>query len=111
MRTEPRYPPKKPPVDAHPGQALVEEFLTPLGMSRSALARITGVPSRHIGEIIHGRRSIDTDTSIRFALALGTSARYWLNMQVSYDLAEARRLLDASFFEVDLMGGDHQFGR
>ena len=111
MRKEPSYPTKKRPVCAHPGQTLLDEFLTPLGLSRSALARITGVPSRHISEIIRGRRSINTGTAVRFALALGTSARYWRNLQVDYDLAKAQRALGASLYQVDLLGVGHRVRR
>ena len=111
MRKEPSHPPKKHPTCTHPGQALLDEFLTPLGLSRSALARITGVPSRHICEIIRGRRSITTETAIRFALALGTSARYWHNLQVDYELAKAQRAWGPSFSQVDLVGVSHRLRR
>jgi addiction module HigA family antidote len=111
VRKESRNPSKLPPTYAHPGQVLLEDFITPLGMSRSALARVTGVPSRHISDIIRGRRSIDTETAIRFALALGTSARYWLSMQSDYDVAKAQRALGASFSQVDLIGVGRRISR
>jgi antitoxin HigA-1 len=79
----------------HPGEVLLEEFLTPLGLSQNALARATGVPPRRINEIVLGKRSVTADTAIRLAAALGTSERFWLGLQADYDLERARRALGA----------------
>ena len=45
----------------HPGEVLLEEFLTPLGISQNALARAAGVPPRRINEIVLGKRGVTTD--------------------------------------------------
>lgn len=78
----------------HPGEVLLEEFLGPLRISQSALARATNVPPRRINEIVLGKRSVTADTAVRLAAALGTSERFWLGLQADYDLEEARRALD-----------------
>ncbi|ELP96574.1 HigA family addiction module antidote protein [Xanthomonas translucens pv. undulosa] len=65
----------------HPGDVLLEEFLTPLGISQNALARAAGVPRRRINEIVPGKRSVSADSAIRLAAALGTSERFWLGLQ------------------------------
>ena len=44
-----------------PGELLLEEFLTPMGISKYRLAKEIGVPSQRIGEIVSGRRSITAD--------------------------------------------------
>ena len=77
----------------HPGEVLLEEFLTPLGISQNALARATGVPPRRINEIVLGKRGVTADTAVRLAAALGTSERFWLGLQADYDLELARRAL------------------
>jgi len=77
----------------HPGEILLEEFLSPLGLSQNALARAVGVPPRRINEIVLGKRGISADTAVRLAAALGTSDRFWLGLQADYDLEEARRAL------------------
>lgn len=79
----------------HPGEILLEEFLGPLHISQNALARAAGVPPRRINEIVLGKRGVTADTAIRLAAALGTSERFWLGLQVDYDLEEARRPLGA----------------
>jgi antitoxin HigA-1 len=54
----------------HPGEVLLEEFLTPLDISQNRLARAMGVPPRRINEIVHGKRSVSADTAIRVTRTL-----------------------------------------
>jgi addiction module HigA family antidote len=79
----------------HPGEILMEEFLEPLGVSQYRLAKDISVPPRRINEIVHGKRSITADTALRLARFFGTTERFWLNLQVRYDLeVEKDRLKD-----------------
>jgi addiction module HigA family antidote len=73
-----------PPV--HPGEILLEEFLTPLAVSQYQLAKAVDVPARRINEIVHGQRRITADTALRLSRYFGTSERFWLNLQARYDL-------------------------
>ena len=73
-----------PPV--HPGEILSEEFLKPLGITQYRLAERVHVPRRRINEIVLGQRSISADTALRLARFFGTSERFWLNLQATYDL-------------------------
>ena len=82
---------KLPPV--HPGEILLEEFLTPMGISQYRLAKSVTVPPRRINEIVHGKRSITADTALRLSRFFGTSERFWLNLQVQYDLERTKELL------------------
>jgi addiction module HigA family antidote len=75
---------KLPPV--HMGVILREEYLEPLDLSQYRLAKDISVPPRRINEIVHGTRSITADTALRLARYFGTSERFWLNLQVRYDL-------------------------
>jgi addiction module HigA family antidote len=70
----------------HPGEILLEEFLKPLGISQYRLAKTIDVPARRINEIVHGTRAITPDTAIRLSRALGTSDRFWINLQARYDV-------------------------
>ena len=72
----------------HPGKALLEEFLKPLGISQNRLARAMGVPPRRINEIVHGERAITADTALRLARAVDTSEQFWMGLQADYDLEE-----------------------
>lgn len=74
----------------HPGEVLLHEFLTPMGISQNGLARAIGVPPRRINEIVLGKRAITADTALRLAHYFGTSEQFWMGLQASYDLEEAR---------------------
>jgi addiction module HigA family antidote len=78
--------PKKKLPPTHPGEVLLEEFLKPLGISQYRIAKDTRVPPRRINEIVHGKRSISADTALRLARYLGTTDRFWLNLQARFDL-------------------------
>lgn len=80
--------PRLPPLT--PGEVLAEEFLRPLGLSASALARELGVPANRVTAILHGQRAISADTALRLAARLGTTAEFWMNLQVAHDLEQAR---------------------
>ena len=77
-------------MPVHPGEVLREEFLEPMGISQNKLAMSLRVPTTRINDIVHGRRAITADTALRLALFFGTSARFWLALQQSYDLDVAR---------------------
>jgi addiction module HigA family antidote len=73
-----------PPI--HPGEILRDE-LDALDLSANALARALDVPTNRVTEILNGARGISADTALRFARYFGTTARFWMNLQTSYDLA------------------------
>jgi len=73
-----------------PGEVLREEFMVPLGLSGRALAKELGVPSNRITEIVAGSRAITAMTAIMLGERLGTSAEFWMNLQVAHDLEVAR---------------------
>ena len=75
----------------HPGLALREDYLEPLGITAYNLAKGTGLSQIHISEILRGRRSITPMTSLLLGKFFRISPRFWLNMQNHYDLLEAER--------------------
>ena len=78
-----------PEVAVHPGELLTEEFVE-RGMTRSALAKAAGRPFKAINEIVNGKKAITAETALQLERALGVSARTWMNLQTTYDLAKAR---------------------
>jgi addiction module HigA family antidote len=69
----------------HPGEILNDE-LTEIGVTPAALAREIAVPPNRISQILRGRRNITGDTALRLGHWFGTSPRFWLNLQSSYDI-------------------------
>ena len=79
----------------HPGEILMEEFLVPMRVSQSRLARDISVPPRRINEICLGKRAITPDTALRLGRFFGTSAELWMNLQKRYELECAKDALKA----------------
>ena len=57
-----------------------------MGITQYRLAQNISVPARRINEIVHGKRAITPDTTLRLARAFGTPNRFWMNLQSRYDL-------------------------
>ena len=85
----------------HPGEILLEEFLNPMEISQYRLAKDINVPARRINEIVLGKRSITADTALRLSEYFGMSEKFWLNLQMKYNLEiEKDRLQDRLKLEV-----------
>ncbi|MFN9251453.1 MAG: HigA family addiction module antitoxin [Brevundimonas sp.] len=74
-----------------PGDILLEDFLKPVGMSQTALAKAIDVPPRRINEIVMCKRAVTADTDLRLTRYWGLSQGFFLRLQNSYDLLEQRR--------------------
>ncbi|UXE62437.1 MAG: HigA family addiction module antitoxin [Woronichinia naegeliana WA131] len=55
-------------------------------ISQYQLAKAINVPARRINEIVHGKRAVTPDTGLRLSRYFGLSERFWLNLQMQYDL-------------------------
>jgi len=73
----------------HPGEMLLEEYLNPLGMTQTELAKRIGVSYPRVNEIINRKRGVTPDTALRLAKLFGTTAEFWLNGQRNWDLWHA----------------------
>jgi addiction module HigA family antidote len=82
-------------ITTHPGEILSEEFLKPLKISQHKLAMEIRVPATRIGEIVHQRRAITPETSLRLARYFGTSPEFWLNLQQAFELSKVRTQQEA----------------
>jgi addiction module HigA family antidote len=74
----------------HPGEVLHHDFMEPLAITPSALARALGMPTNRITAIVHGERRGSADTALRLARHFGTTPEFWLNLQNRYELAVTR---------------------
>jgi addiction module HigA family antidote len=70
---------------------LQEEFLSPLGLTQSALARHIGVRPFVICGLVHGKRSVTPRLALLLSRALGTTPELWLGLQADHDLTALRR--------------------
>ena len=75
----------------HPGEMLLYEFLEPMGITQRTLADAIHVPYQRINEIINRRRGITPSTALRLAKYFGTSADFWLNLQMRWDIYRSQK--------------------
>ena len=82
---------KQPKNPFHPGEILLEEFLTPAGITQTAFAKKLGWTRARLNELIKGKRGITAEAALDLAKVLGTSAKLWMNLQATYDLDQATK--------------------
>src|SRR2546430_1561294 len=76
-----------------PGEILLEEFLNPLGISQTKLARDISVPVGRVNDIVQGKRAITPDTALRLSIYFNMTPEFWMNLQNHYDLKLAKQNL------------------
>ena len=84
-------PKNRPP--SHPGEILLHEFLEPLSITQSELARRIKVPIQRINTLVNGKRGISAETALLLAKEFGTTPEFWMNLQSIYDLYLAAQKL------------------
>lgn len=82
------------------GELLKEEFLDPLGISAYRLARDIRVPVSRIQDILHDRRKITVDTSLRLGKYFGVSDLYFLNLQNDIDIRNEKLMLEEELSKI-----------
>jgi antitoxin HigA-1 len=69
--------------------------LKPLSLRANALAKAIGVPPNRIKAILKDERGITADTVIQLGMFFKTSAEFWMNLQMTYNLRNAEKALPA----------------
>ncbi len=78
----------------HPGEAVREFCIKPLGLPVTKAARGLGVSRTALSELLNGRRGISPEMAIRLSVAFGGSAESWITQQAQYDLWRAMQGAD-----------------
>lgn len=81
-------------------EILYEEYMEPLGISAYRLAHDIDVPVSRIQDILHGRRKITVDTSLRLARYFGVSDRFFLNLQNDIDIRNMKMEKKSEFEKI-----------
>ena len=82
------------------GEILREEFMEPFNLSAYRVAKEISVPTSRIQDILHDRRQITVDTSIRLGRLFGISDRYFLNLQNDIDIRNAETEISNDFNQI-----------
>jgi addiction module HigA family antidote len=75
----------------HPGELLREDVLPPLGIEVTDAAQRLGMSRTTLSRIINGHAGISPDLAIRLERAGISTARFWMNLQSNYELAQAQQ--------------------
>ena len=81
-------------VPNHPGRILFKDYIGPLNLSISGLAKCLGVSRKAISAIVNERKSITPEMALRLSKAFDTTPELWLNLQKNYDLWHAANRSD-----------------
>jgi addiction module HigA family antidote len=74
-----------------PGEMLLEEFLKPMEMTQTELARKMGVPIQRVNTLINGKRGVTAETALLLAKIFKNSPQFWMGLQMDWDLWHAKR--------------------
>jgi addiction module HigA family antidote len=80
--------------NSHAGELLLSEFLEPLGMTPEALATSIDVPVERVTAVINGTSPMDAELDLRLGRYFRMSEGFFLRLQDSYELLEAKRSLN-----------------
>lgn len=84
----------------HPGTILLEDWIKPLNYSISKFALKIGTSRKNLSEIVNGHIGISAEMALKLSKALKTSAKLWLNIQLEYDLWQAKQRTNLDDVEV-----------
>jgi len=84
-----RIPTKKAPT--HQGEMLLEEFLTPMGITQRELADAIHVPYQRVNELVNQKRGVTPSSTLRLARFFNVSADFGLNLQIRWDLYKVQQ--------------------
>ena len=79
--------------EIHPGEILLEDFMKSMGISARQLAADIDVPPSRISEVVNHKRPITADTALLLGLFFNMEPRFWMNLQVEYDMRIVNREL------------------
>jgi len=85
-------PAKNPP---HPGLAVRDDCIEANGLSVTEGAKVLGVTRQALNNLVNCRSGISPEMAIRLEKAFGGSAEAWLALQMTYDLAQAKKNADS----------------
>ena len=87
-----------------PGQVLRERFLRPLNITQRQVADALGVSQPRLNQLLSDRNGIKPEMALRLERALGTDPRFWLEMQMEFDLVKTRERLRGELYQIQLIG-------
>lgn len=95
-----RIPTRRAPT--HPGEMLEEEFLKPMNITHQRLANSVHLSLESVEKIIDGRAGMTPSSALRLAKYFGTTADFWMSLQLRWDLYHAQQLESEALASIEL---------
>jgi len=76
---------------SHPGEIVRHDCLEPLGLSVTGAAKVLGVTRQTLNNLVNGKAGVSAEMAVRLSKAFGSEPKFWLRLQMKYDLAQVRR--------------------
>jgi addiction module HigA family antidote len=89
----------------HPGEIIKEDFMLPLKLTQTELAKALRTSFRTVNEILNEKRSISPEMALRLARYFGTTPDVWLGLQADFDLFKARLKSEKTIEEIKPLRG------
>jgi addiction module HigA family antidote len=89
----------------HPGEIIKEDFMLPLKLTQTELAKALKTSFRTVNEILNEKRSISPEMALRLARYFGTTPDVWLGLQADFDLFKARLKSEKTIEEIKPLRG------
>jgi addiction module HigA family antidote len=77
-------------ITSTPGEILKEEYMVPHKLSSNKLAKLLDVSESALSRLISGKASLGTEMALRLGKVFGTTPMFWINLQTTFDISEAR---------------------
>lgn len=78
----------------HPGELILHDWIGGLDLSVEAAAEHMQVPTQSLDAICRGEAPVTTEMAVRLSKALGSTPRFWIQLQANFDAAQAEQMLD-----------------
>jgi addiction module HigA family antidote len=80
-------------IATHRGQILLVEFLEPLRLTQTDLARALRIPLNRVNELVRGKRGVTPESALLLSEYFGNSPEFWMNLQTAHDLSRVRQAM------------------
>lgn len=74
----------------HPGD-IIRDCLDELGFNVAEAARALGVTRAALSRVLNRKAGVSAEMAVRLERALGSTAGFWLRLQLNYDLAQTHQ--------------------
>ncbi len=78
----------------HPGELILHDWIGGLKLTVEAAAEHMQVSADSLEDICQGKAPVTTEMAVRLSKALGSTARFWIQLQANYDASQAEQMLD-----------------